>query len=199
MNSARSGWTRLGRPAAGAAGLLIAVVAVVLLGIGVIAAIAVAGNHAGNHSANQAGSGPPPLARPFSLSALGHPAQQITLASYRGQPVVINFFASTCFPCRTETPLLARFYRAEHGRVVVIGIDTADRASSALAFVRADAVGYPVGYDPQASVADSYGIIALPQTVFLNARHQIVRHVVGGLTQRELESWAAALARRGGT
>ncbi len=190
MNSARSGWTRLGRPAAGAAGLLIAVVAVALLGIGIIAALAVAGHH-------RSQPGPPPLARPFSLSVLGHPGQNVTLASYRGRPVVINFFASWCHACKTETPLLARFYRAEHGRVLVIGIDASDRSAAAVSFIRAAGVSYPVGYDGQANVALSYGIIALPQTVFLNARHQIVRHVVGGLTQRELDSWAASLHANG--
>jgi len=192
VKSGQPGWTRLGRPAAGAAGLLVAVVAVALLGIGFIAAVAVAGHRA-------AKAEPPPLAPPFSLSVLGHPGQHVTLASYSGRPVVINFFASWCHACKTETPLLASFYRAEHGRVLVIGIDASDRSAAALSFLRAERVSYPVGYDGQANVALSYGIIALPQTVFLNARHHIVRHVVGGLTRRELDSWAASLARPGRT
>jgi cytochrome c biogenesis protein CcmG/thiol:disulfide interchange protein DsbE len=112
--------------------------------------------------------------------------------------VIINFFASWCAPCRKETPLLAGFYRSHHGRVLVIGIDANDKGSAALAFLRAHAVGYPVGIDPSAAVAVSYGVAALPQTFFLNARHEIVRHVLGAVTARELDSWAASLTRQSG-
>ena len=50
----------------------------------------------------------------FSLPLLGNDSgQQITLSKYRGQPLIVNFFASWCGPCKTETPLLASFYRGE--------------------------------------------------------------------------------------
>jgi hypothetical protein len=49
-----------------------------------------------------------------------------------------------------------------------------------------------------ASTAVSYGVLALPQTFFLNARHKIVRHVVGGLTAGELNAWAAQLGQAKG-
>jgi cytochrome c biogenesis protein CcmG/thiol:disulfide interchange protein DsbE len=183
-------WMRRGgtaRPAAGAAALLIAVVAFVLVGIGIIGALAFVG---------RSRPGPPPVASSFTLSLLGRPGQQITLADYQGRPVVINFFASTCKTCKTETPLLARFYRAEHGRVLVLGIDSGDLADNALAFDRRYGVTYPVGFDPHMNVAFSYGLVGLPETAFLNARHQIVRGVAGALTLHDLESWAAAIARK---
>ena len=78
---------------------------------------------------------------------------------------------------------------------MVIGVDANDKSSAAAAFLRAHAVSYPVGFDRTASVAVSYGVAALPQTFFLNARHQIVRHIVGAVTARELYSWAARLPR----
>jgi cytochrome c biogenesis protein CcmG/thiol:disulfide interchange protein DsbE len=140
-----------------------------------------------------------PTPRPahnFTLPALGHPGQQVSLASLAGRPVIINFFASWCAPCKHETPLLARFYRAEHGKVLIIGVDSNDRQANAIAFVRAEGVQYPVGSDPSAQVALAYlGVAALPQTFFLNAQHKIVRHVVGEVTQAELTSWARSLAR----
>ena len=137
-------------------------------------------------------------ARAFALSRLGDPGRQVTLRADAGRPVIVNFFASWCAPCRKETPLLAGFYRSHHGRVLVIGVDANDKSGAALAFLRAHAVGYPVGFDPSAAVAVSYGVAALPQTFFLNARHQIVRHILGAVTARELDSWAASLTRPSG-
>lgn len=144
--------------------------------------------------AAQPGPKPPPQpAKPFSLSELGHTGSQVSLAAFAGRPVVVNFFASWCGPCQRETPLLAKFYAAHHGQVHVIGVDANDQTGAALKFIRKEQVSYPVGVDPfPAKTTTSYGVFELPQTFFLNARHQIVRHIVGGLTARELSSWAGA-------
>lgn len=143
-------------------------------------------------------SAAPKPAKPFSLERLGVPGQQVALTQDAGRPIIVNFFASWCTPCRKETPLFARFYRAHHGRVLVIGVDANDQSAAALRFLHAYGVSYPVGFDPSASVAVSYGVLALPQTFFLNARHQIVRHVIGAVTPRELGAWAASLPTSNG-
>ena len=132
-------------------------------------------------------SGPPPLAKSFSVAELGQPGSRVTLASYAHHPLIINFFASWCTPCQRETPLLAKFYLSMHGRVRVLGIDSNDETAAALRFVRKTGVRYPVGFDPYpATATTSYGVYALPQTFFLNARHQIVLHVLGALTTKDL-------------
>jgi len=130
---------------------------------------------------------PAPLAKPFSLAELGHPGTRITLAHYAGRPLIVNFFASWCGPCQRETPMLARFYTREHGRVTIIGIDSNDQTPAALKFIARTGVRYPVAADPYpASATTSYGVYALPQTFFLNARHRIVSHVLGPLTMKDL-------------
>jgi thiol-disulfide isomerase/thioredoxin len=133
----------------------------------------------------------------FSLPALGHSGQQVALSGYRGQPLIVNFFASWCEPCKKETPLLATFYRAEKGKVALVGLDENDVAGNAMSFTRADGVSYPVGWDPQFSVASAYGINTLPRTFFLNARHQIVDRIFGAVTLTELHK-GIALATAGG-
>lgn len=140
----------------------------------------------------------PQSARGFSLTELGSPGARVSLAAYSGRPVVINFFASWCGPCKRETPLLAKFYAEHHGRIAVIGVDSNDQANAALQFLKSEGVGYPVGFDPfPAAVAESYGVIALPQTYLLNPRHQIVRHIGGDVTQGQLAAFASNPERSG--
>lgn len=168
----------------------------ILLGAGLTIAVIIAVVVAVTLTTRPSPARPPAAAKPFSLTELGHPGTRISLAGYAGQPVILNFFASWCPPCKRETPLLASFYAGHHGRVAVIGIDNNDGQAAAERFVRAEGVRYPVAVDPMpAATALAYGVLELPQTFFLNARHQIVRHVVGGLTAAELRAWAASEGR----
>jgi cytochrome c biogenesis protein CcmG, thiol:disulfide interchange protein DsbE len=170
-------------------------IGVFALGVAVVTIAALAGHFLAGSQAKAS----PPLARPFSLAELGSPGRTISLSAYAGRPLLINFFASTCPPCQRETPLLASFYRDEHGKALVIGIDANLQAGPEQRWLHAKGVTYPVGLDVRAGVLDSYGITAIPQTLFLNARHQIVRHVFGALTGAELRWWAATLADRART
>jgi cytochrome c biogenesis protein CcmG/thiol:disulfide interchange protein DsbE len=136
-----------------------------------------------------------PLARNFSVPVLGHPGSRVSLSSLAGKPVIVNFFASWCAPCQRETPLLARYYRS--GRhIEVIGIDTNDTARAAQKFVRRMGVSYPVGSDSPPNTAISYGVSALPQTFFLDARHRIVKRVFGAVTASELTAMTTRLSKQ---
>lgn len=83
--------------------------------------------------------------------------------------------------------MLARWH-AQHGDVVLLGLDENDIAASALEFARAKGVGYPLAFDPQMSAAGAYGVDALPQTFFLNARHQIVDRTLGAVSSAQLSA-----------
>ena len=138
---------------------------------------------------------PPRPAPAFTLPSLRDPAQQVSLSAYRGQPVIVNFFASWCVPCKKETPLLAGFYRTSHGKVVIIGVDADDSAPNARSFVTASGVAYPVGFETTPAVADAYGVSGpgIPETFFLDARHRIVKRVLGGVTMKELTAGVALM------
>jgi cytochrome c biogenesis protein CcmG/thiol:disulfide interchange protein DsbE len=166
--------------------------AAVVAGIAVIVILSFTGTGTGPQHAQ------PAPAKNFSLGALGHPEQRISLSSLAGRPVIVNFFASWCVPCRKETPLLARFFRARHGTVKIIGIDVNDQASSALAFVRRNGVTYPVASEPaMGSTIVAYNLPGLPATFFLDSRHRIVKRVYGAVTQAELASGTALIDERG--
>jgi cytochrome c biogenesis protein CcmG, thiol:disulfide interchange protein DsbE len=142
---------------------------------------------------NSGGAAKPAVvaARAFSLPALGHSGQQVALSGYRGQPLIVNFFASWCEPCQKETPLLAAFYRTEKGKVALVGLDENDVVGNATTFTHKEGVSYPVGWDPGGSAATAYGVNALPQTFFLNARHQVVDRVFGAVTLDDLNQGIA--------
>jgi cytochrome c biogenesis protein CcmG, thiol:disulfide interchange protein DsbE len=160
----------------------------------VIAALSIVGG------ALAAGPGKPRVLRPaenFTLSLLGDPARRLSLASLHARPVILNFFASWCTPCRKETPMLARFYHSRHQQPLIIGIDANDSRSNALAFVRRNGVSYPVLTDPfPAKTAIAYGVPGLPATFFLDARHRIVRRIYGAVTLPELTAGTAAMTDR---
>jgi cytochrome c biogenesis protein CcmG, thiol:disulfide interchange protein DsbE len=140
-----------------------------------------------------------PVAPSFSLSALDASAGRVSLSAYAGKPVIVNFFASWCVPCRKETPLMARFYRSSHGTVDVIGVDTNDSQTAAVKFTRSAGVTYPVAVDPAARTAGSFGVVAIPQTFFLNAEHRIVDRVYGAVTQAQLDKGVALMDRPAGS
>jgi cytochrome c biogenesis protein CcmG/thiol:disulfide interchange protein DsbE len=159
------------------------------------AAVAVAVGLTLAGQAGGTGSVPPQLtARNFSIPVLGQPGRHLALGAYAGKPVIVNFFASWCPPCQRETPLLARYYRGEHGKVTIIGVDINDPASAAVAFVHKTGVSYPVGVDsPPMPTAAAYNVSGLPQTFFLNAQHRIVKRVIGAVTRRELTAGTAMI------
>lgn len=128
-------------------------------------------------------TGPAPA---FSLPSLLSPSQNITLASFRGKNLVVNFWASWCVPCRTEMPLLEKAYRADHAKVTFLGVDSNDTAGPARAFLAQVHVTYPAVSDPQASLATKYGLFGLPTTVFISPSGIVLGRHIGELKANTL-------------
>jgi cytochrome c biogenesis protein CcmG/thiol:disulfide interchange protein DsbE len=138
----------------------------------------------------------PQPAPSFTLPSLRDPVQQVSLSAYPGRPVILNFFASWCGPCQRETPLLARFYRTSRLNVVIIGVDADDKAAAARRFVIAKGVQFPVGFESTPAIADAYGVsaIGIPETFFLDAKHRIVKRILGDVTMQSLTAGVALIA-----
>lgn len=128
----------------------------------------------------------------FSLEAVRGDGE-VSLADLRGKPVVLNFFASWCAPCRRELPALREASHRFGGQVQFVGIDHQDVRTDAVALLDEFGIRYPAGFDPKGQTAFSYGLRGLPATVFITAdgRVQTVRH--GELDAATLERRITAL------
>lgn len=111
----------------------------------------------------------------------------ISLSDLRGKPVVINFWASWCPPCRYEAPLIENAWRLFEKRdVVFIGVNVQDKKEDALRYLREFNITYPNGPDPTGEIGINYGVSGLPVTFFVSREGEIVRRWVGALDPKEL-------------
>ncbi len=133
--------------------------------------------------------GPAPA---FSVPALSGEGQ-VALADHRGTPVVLNFWASWCGPCKKEMPDLVAFAE-EHPDVAVIGLAVNDAPADSRRFAERYRVGYELGIDRRADVAGEFGATGLPVTVFVDREGQIVSTQFGSVTRPDLEAFAESMA-----
>ncbi len=114
--------------------------------------------------------------------------ESLTLSDLRGQPVVLNFWATWCPPCRAEMPDLQAASRQFNGRVVFLGIDQGESAAEVSRFRDEYGITYPLLVDADSRVNDEYGIRALPTTIFVDAEGVVSEVYSGILNQAILEN-----------
>lgn len=101
----------------------------------------------------------------FTLKTLD--GKTVKLSDYRGTPVVLNFWASWCNPCRKEFPRFRDALAAHPGKFVVLGVDYKDIPSDARKFAKSQRASWPMLDDSANAVSGAYGIRAVPQTFFI--------------------------------
>ncbi len=110
----------------------------------------------------------------------------LRLGDLRDYPVVLNFWASWCFPCQREAALLASAAEARRGRVVFVGVDVNDLTSDARHFLHAHHVPY-VAVHSGKSIADRFGLIRLPETFYVDRRGRFQDVTRGELSAATLQ------------
>ena len=131
----------------------------------------------------------------FTLAVLSDtPVPAIHLATLKGKPIVLNFWASWCDPCKHEAPLLeAIWQRVQSQGVVFLGVDYDDTQGDGLAFLQTYGITYRSVMDKDGAVAINYGVSGVPETFFIDRRGIIVQKVIGELTQQTLQANIQAL------
>jgi len=153
-----------------------------------------------NAGQNQANAADPLIghaAPNFTLDALSlHAAPAISLASYKGRPVMLNVWSSTCVPCVDEASLLqAQWQRVKSQGIVFLGIDFQDVKSDGLSFLHKYGITYPNVLDATGSTAISYGVSGMPETIFINRAGIVASRVIGQLTEQTLQSNLQLISR----
>jgi cytochrome c biogenesis protein CcmG/thiol:disulfide interchange protein DsbE len=134
----------------------------------------------------------------FSAERLDRPGEVLRLGDALGrQPVVLNFWASWCAPCRVEAPLLRDAARRHQGRVLFVGVNVQDTRRGAERFLATFFWTFPNVQDRHGKIARSYRVSGLPTTVFVNAAGQVVRLHTGPLDAAGLEAYLALLTPAG--
>lgn len=172
-----------------------------LLGLLVLRTLA---EQAGPHLVSEVKAGNEPLAPDFDLPVLWPRAEtwparlrgalgdgRVSLKELRGYPVVMNFWASWCVPCKAEAPRLVASARRHAGEVVFLGVDVQDFEGDALSFLARYKTNYVSVRDGGSSTYANYGLTGLPETYYLDAHGRIVDHAVGEISPEELEAGIA--------
>lgn len=120
-----------------------------------------------------------------TLPCLGG-GRAVHLAGLRGEPMVLNLWASWCTPCRDELPVLQEFYERADGKVAMLGVDFEDtRPAAALALLRSSGVTYPQVADFDKSIDQALGPHPVPMTVLVSPEGEVVAKLPLEITSAE--------------
>ena len=127
----------------------------------------------------------------FAESINGKP---VSLSNYPESPIILNFWASWCPPCRDETPHFEKIWRLYKEKdVVVIGINVQDDLNSANEYISEFDVTFVNGMDKNGRIMVDYGVTGLPVTFFLDREGMIIGRWVGSISASSLESRVESL------
>ncbi len=113
---------------------------------------------------------------------------KFNVKEHLGHPVVVNFWASWCGPCRLEAKIFERAYKKYGGSagVVFAGVAVSDREDAARKFVKKFSITYPNGIDDTGVISGVFNIFAIPQTFVLDKKGRIAMVYVGAIVEDEI-------------
>ena len=117
--------------------------------------------------------------------------QAKTSESLIGTPLIINFWYSTCEPCRREMPVLADAHEKYGSKISFLGLNMNDSASVAKEFAEKYNVKYEIAFDPSGSFISGLGIATAPTTLFVSKDGVVLDQVAGELTTEKLDALIA--------
>ena len=122
---------------------------------------------------------------------------EVKLSDFVGKPIVLNFFASWCGPCKSEMPDFEAAYKERGDEVQFLMINLTDgyyeTVESASSFIEQSGYTFPVFYDTSSSAAIAYSVVSIPTTYFIDAEGNIVAKATGALSAKSLAEGIALI------
>lgn len=112
--------------------------------------------------------------------------EEVSLAQFKGRPLVLNFGASWCPHCLHELPILKETYDKYKGRVEFLSVFVKSPREDVQSLIDKDGVSFKVGFDPDAVAGKAYGVKGIPETFFIDEDGNIVDDYFGGIERSEL-------------
>ncbi len=120
----------------------------------------------------------------------------VKLSDFLGKPIVLNFWASWCSPCRSEMPGFESAYQQLGSDITFLMVNATggrETLSSAKAFLQSSGYTFPVLFDTEMNASATYQVYSLPTTYFIDAEGYLVTHAIGALSQSRLEKYLSLL------
>ncbi len=135
--------------------------------------------------ANPIPSPPAPAVSDFTVYDVNGKA--VKLSEYFGKPIVLNFFASWCGPCRTEMPAFQAQYLALRSEINFVFVSIDESFADAKKYVNLQGFSFPILHDRSGSAAAAYKVTSIPSSFFINKDGELVAYAVGALSYASLE------------
>ena len=116
---------------------------------------------------------------------------KVKLSDFTGKPVILNFWASWCGPCKMEMPAFNEAYNEYKNDIHFLMINMTDGSQetvkTATEFIKDQGYSFPVYFDTSAEAAITYGVTSIPLTIFINSRGSFVAHAQSAIDRETLQ------------
>ena len=126
-----------------------------------------------------------------NVTLLDASGKEVQLQSLVGKPIILNFWASWCPPCKQEMPDFEAAYKKYGSDIQFMMVNMTDGGRETIAtaekYIASQGYSFPVYFDTKQEAAIEYGVSAIPTTYFINAQGHIIAYAAGAITAQHLE------------
>ena len=133
------------------------------------------------------GTTEPPVNIAPDFTMLDQEGNEVTLASFFGKPIILNFWASWCGPCKMEMPELQEFYDEYGEDIHFLLVSVDDSVDTAKAFIEKEGYTFPVFFDTTSMGAYTYGASSIPLTFFIDTEGNLTAYYMGAMSRDILQ------------